>query len=236
VNKLPKIKLARLRGRNQITLPASVTEALSLEEGDYLAVVLSEDGAVRLRPAKMITAGTAESERAIGRAEADLAAGRSAKFDTAQDLTNELRAIHKEQMEDAEESSVNMLVHVGATSTSISVQRDGIPIFTRSIDLGIENASAQQLAAEVLKTVDFFRSTIEGPGVQTVFLSVGPPRMAGLADELKSVLSIPIQELSAAEDVVAAGGSLETIAGEAGFNQSINVERLSFPQKLTSSR
>lgn len=226
MNRLPKIKLARLRGRNQITLPASVTEALSLEEGDYLAVVLSEDGIVRLRPAKMVTAGTPESERAIRRAEADLAAGRSAKFDTVQEFTNELRAIHKAEMKDAEESSVNMLVHVGATSTSISIQRDGIPVFTRSIALGIENASAQQLSAEVLKTVDFFRDAIEGTGVQTVYLSVGPPRMAGLADEMKSRLTIPVQELSAAEDVVAAGGSLETMAEEAGFNQSINVERV----------
>lgn len=240
MNKAPKIRLLRLRGRNQITLPASVIDALSLEEGDYLAAVLDAEGVIRLRPAEMVTAGTREADRAMARAEADIAAGRSVEFDSVKDFTKEMLAGHDEQLADeqtaeARPSQTTMLVHVGAASTSASVQHHGVPIFTRSIEIGSANASTDQIAEEVRKTVEFFRSAVEGPGVGTLFLSAGPPPMRGLAQELESVVKLPVKELSAAAGTASSKG-YEAAYSRPSFNIEdlrFNVAGLTTPKKLS---
>lgn len=194
---LPKIRIIRLRGRNQITLPDSVVRALSLEEGDHLAAVIDDDGVVRLRPAKIEVAGTSGDERAIKTAEADLAAGRAVKFSSVKSFTDAMLAAHDEQMAEAEEPShTTMLVHVGDVSMSVSVHRDGVPILTRNIELGRVSATPQAIAQEVGRTLDFFSSSVEGPPIERVYLSAGPPRMPELQAEIGQVTSLPLTELT----------------------------------------
>lgn len=235
MTKLPKIKLVRLRGRNQITLPASVIESLSLEEGDYLAAVLGEEGIIRLRPAKMVTAGTPEAEQATNRAKADLRAGRSEKFESVEDFTNAMLARHREQMSELTPSRTTMLVHVGTASTSASVQQWGVPIFTRSIRVGSANGSTAEMIDEVRKTVAFFQSHVGEGKIDLIFLSVGPPRLGGLALALELALGIRVRELAPvtteASSVTLARGEKEDLA----VSESINIESKSFPQQYKTS-
>jgi AbrB family looped-hinge helix DNA binding protein len=202
MTKSNKINLVRLRRRNQITLPAAIVDSLGLEEGDYLATVLAEEGVVRLRPAKLVTGGTPEAERAIRRAEADVAAGRTEQYDSVREFTADMLANHQEQMKDIEAGQTTMLVHVGTDSTSASIQRDGIPIFTRTIGLGSRTGTGSQLTDEVRKTIEYFQSAGGAGRVGVVFLSVGPPHIHGIANELQGALGIQVRELSPAERAV----------------------------------
>lgn len=226
MTKLGKIKLVRLRGKNQITLPESVISALELEEGDYLAAVTGEDGTVRLRPARLDVAGTSGAEKAIQRAKGDIAAGRTEQFDSIQDLTSDMLAKHREQMKEGEAGRTWLLVHVGTTSTSVSVQRDWAPIFTRAIAIG-SASTVQELAEEVEKTVAFFRAAGGGSDVGRVFLSAGQVQMAGLAEELKRVLGTEVSELPSME-VAAPQACASPGFQEAGFYQTINAENFLF--------
>jgi bifunctional DNA-binding transcriptional regulator/antitoxin component of YhaV-PrlF toxin-antitoxin module len=197
---MPKVRLIRLRGRNQITLPDSVVRALSLEEGDHLAAVVDEDGIVRLRAARIEVAGTPGAARAIEQAEADLKAGRTLEFDSVRELSQAMMAAHDEQMaEQGEPEQTSMLVQVAPTTTSLSVLRDGVPVFTRNVAQGAGNAPAYLIAEEVRQTIEAFGSLVEGEGVRSIFLSAGPPPMPGLLQELQLVVKLPVRELTAVE-------------------------------------
>lgn len=83
-------KYVRLRGRNQITLPGEVTGRLKLHEGDFLEVVLPDDGAIQMTPARLVKMGTPEAEAAEDRAEEDIQQGRTVSFGTAEEATRYL--------------------------------------------------------------------------------------------------------------------------------------------------
>lgn len=106
-------KHVRLRSRNQITLPNEVTGQLHLREGDFLEVVVSDEGAVQMAPARLVKLGTPEAEAAEDRAEQDIQAGRTRGFGSAQELTRHLvdrirkrHASLKEQMEAFEKEQI----------------------------------------------------------------------------------------------------------------------------------
>ena len=221
MNKTSKIKLVRLRGRNQITLPTEVIDTLSLEEGDYLAAVSGEDGTIRLRPAKLNVAGTPEAERAISRAEADLEAGRSKKFDNLEEFKNEMRSSHREQMKEMEPQRSAMLVHVWPRFTTVTIQRHNIPVFSRTIVIGSRTSGTiQKLAMEIRKTMEFFQATAGGPHVSRVFLSVAPPGVTGMAEGLEKALGIKVEESPA---VTAAVRHVNQILEGSHFYPSIDV-------------
>jgi Tfp pilus assembly PilM family ATPase len=194
--KASKINLVRLRSRNQITLPAVLMESLSLEEGDYLAAVVDDDGTVRLRPATMVTAGTPEAEKAILRAEADLRAGRSEKFENVPAFVEEMASSHKEELAQLDEARTTMLVQVAPNSMSASVQRENEPIFARTVGAGSENSSREDLVREVRKTIELFRSTAGAITIGEVFLSAGNPPLEGFAELLRTELKMRVEELS----------------------------------------
>lgn len=234
MKKTGKIKLVRLRGKNQITLPESVINALELEEGDYLAAVTGEDGTVSLRPARLDVAGTPGAEKAIQRAKGDIAAGRTEQFDSIQDFTSDMLSKHREQMKEGEAERTWMLVHVGTTLTSVSIQRLGAPILTRAIAIG-SGGTVQQLAEEVKKTVEFFRAAGGGSEVGKVFLSAGQAQMAGLAEELKRALGTEVSELPSM-DVAAPQAYVVTGFEEAGLYGTINAENFLFNARNLMTR
>lgn len=226
MKKTGKIKLIRVRGKNQITLPESVINVLELEEGDYIAAVTGEDGTVSLRPARLDVAGTRGAEKAIQRAKGDIAAGRTEQFDSIQDFTSDMLSKHREQMKEGEAERTWVLVHVGTTLTSVSIQRFGAPIFTRAIAIG-SGGTVQQLAEEVKKTVEFFRAASGGSEVGKVFLSAGQVQMAGLAEELKRVLGTEVSELPSI-DAAAPQACVAPGFEEASFYGTINAENFLF--------
>ena len=67
---------ARLRERNQLTLPAAVVEQIGLHRGDIVEFASSAEGFVELRPAKIVRAGTPEARREEQDARQEIADGR----------------------------------------------------------------------------------------------------------------------------------------------------------------
>ncbi|CCM62577.1 MULTISPECIES: AbrB/MazE/SpoVT family DNA-binding domain-containing protein [Candidatus Neomicrothrix] len=85
-----------LRAKGQITLPEEIRSSARLEEGDLLDAELTEDG-ILLRPQKVIDATQAwfwSPEWQAGEREADLdrAAGRSERFESAEEFLDALSA------------------------------------------------------------------------------------------------------------------------------------------------
>jgi AbrB family looped-hinge helix DNA binding protein len=83
-------KLVRVRERNQITLPAEVSEALHLQPGDYVEFLPTPKG-IEVRRARIATAGTPEAEEGERRALEEVAAGRFQTFDTAAEMVQHLK-------------------------------------------------------------------------------------------------------------------------------------------------
>ncbi len=86
--------LTRVTRNGQITLPAQMRRAANIEEGDYIEVTVQGDSLL-LTPKKLIDKSQAyywtpawqEMER---RADEDEKAGRTAKFDSVEDLIADL--------------------------------------------------------------------------------------------------------------------------------------------------
>ncbi len=89
----------RLRAKGQLTLPEEIRTAARLEEGDLLEAEITEEG-ILLRPQKLIDATQAwfwTPEWAAGEreADADLAAGRGERFESAEAFLAALRQLAK---------------------------------------------------------------------------------------------------------------------------------------------
>lgn len=85
-----KRHVTTVRAKGQLTIPASVRDAVRLEDGDPVEVELVEGG-ILLRPLKMIDATqawfwTPEWQEGERRAEAELAAGRGEHFESGEEL------------------------------------------------------------------------------------------------------------------------------------------------------
>lgn len=85
-----------VRGKGQITIPADIRKAARLEEGDPVEVEMTPDG-ILLRPQKVIDATqawfwTPEWQAKEREADADLAAGRSERFESDEEFLAALDA------------------------------------------------------------------------------------------------------------------------------------------------
>jgi AbrB family looped-hinge helix DNA binding protein len=83
-----------MRGKGQITIPASIRQAARLEEGDPVEVELVEGG-ILLRPCKVIDATQAwfwqpEWQAREREAAADLTAGRTRAFESSEAFLSSL--------------------------------------------------------------------------------------------------------------------------------------------------
>jgi len=108
-------RMLRVRGRNQITIPAQIVERLGLVEDDFLYVTLNEEAlTVTLQPARLAVAGTQEAEREAQNAKEDFATGRVQRFESPRLYAENLRkrgeqaagAMLKQDSEDAAETAV----------------------------------------------------------------------------------------------------------------------------------
>ncbi len=87
---------AQLRARGQLTVPTAIRDALHAREGDYLEFTVTEHGEVTVRATRRIAADqawfwTPEWQAGEAAASADLAAGRTAIYDSAEDFIDALR-------------------------------------------------------------------------------------------------------------------------------------------------
>jgi AbrB family looped-hinge helix DNA binding protein len=94
-------RLVRVRGRNQITIPARIADHLGLHENDVLDFTLDEAGAtVTIKPARLVTAGSPEAARLEQRAGEDLRTGRVRNFPSAEAYARHLLRKHDEGSEE----------------------------------------------------------------------------------------------------------------------------------------
>jgi AbrB family looped-hinge helix DNA binding protein len=91
--------LVRLRKRNQLTLPAEVTEKLGITEGALLELVMTDEGHVELRHARVVRAGSSEAEREESNAGEDVIEGRFTALQGSKEAREYMR--QKRQQETA---------------------------------------------------------------------------------------------------------------------------------------
>jgi bifunctional DNA-binding transcriptional regulator/antitoxin component of YhaV-PrlF toxin-antitoxin module len=89
--------VVRLRGRNQITLPAEVVRRLKIEPESLLEVTLTPDGDhVELRHAEVVRAGTLHAQQELQRSKDDIKEGRFSTFASVEELGKDLKRSREE--------------------------------------------------------------------------------------------------------------------------------------------
>jgi bifunctional DNA-binding transcriptional regulator/antitoxin component of YhaV-PrlF toxin-antitoxin module len=86
---------ARLRERNQVTLPASVVEQMGLNLGDIVEFSTNGKGGVQLHPAKIVKVGSAEARQEENAAKQDIQEGRYTLIRSLGDFRKHLEKLRK---------------------------------------------------------------------------------------------------------------------------------------------
>ncbi len=87
---------------------------------------------------------------------------------------------------------------VDASASDLLVSRRGIPLFSRSLSVGVHDLVAEGGKAEeamlqqVLRALETFRNEMPGSGVERLMLSGPAGRLAGVAGKLQAGLSISV--------------------------------------------
>ena len=84
---------ARLRERNQLTLPPNVVEKMGLGAGDLVEFSVTPSGTIELRPAKIVTAGSEEALREEEAAKEEISQGRYSVIENAGDFRKHVERI-----------------------------------------------------------------------------------------------------------------------------------------------
>ena len=86
---------ARLRERNQLTLPPSVVEQMGLQLGDIVEFSPNGKGGVQLHPAKIVKVGSAEARSEEEEAKRDIQEGRSTVIGSVEDFRQHVEKLRK---------------------------------------------------------------------------------------------------------------------------------------------
>ena len=86
---------ARLRERNQVTLPASVVEQMGLNLGDIVEFSTNGNGGVQLHPAKIVKVGSAEARQEEDAAKQDIQEGRYTLIRSVGDFRKHVEKLRK---------------------------------------------------------------------------------------------------------------------------------------------
>jgi bifunctional DNA-binding transcriptional regulator/antitoxin component of YhaV-PrlF toxin-antitoxin module len=86
---------ARLRERNQVTLPASVVEQMGLNLGDMVEFSTNGKGGVQLHPAKIVKVGSAEARQEESAAKQDIQEGRYTQIRSVGDFRKHVEKLRK---------------------------------------------------------------------------------------------------------------------------------------------
>lgn len=86
---------ARLRERNQVTLPASVVEQMGLSLGDIVEFSTNGKGGVQLHPARIVKVGSAEARQEENAAKQDIQEGRYTPIRSLGDFRKHVEKLRK---------------------------------------------------------------------------------------------------------------------------------------------
>ncbi len=115
---------ARLRERNQLTLPASVVEQMGLNLGDIVEFSTNGKGGVQIHPAKIVKVGSAEARHEEQDAKNDIQEGRYTVIRSVGDFRKHVEKLRKgetpvvqepdtEHLTDSQRHDVEALVETG---------------------------------------------------------------------------------------------------------------------------
>jgi len=100
---------ARLRERNQLTLPASVIEEMGLRLGDIVEFSRNGKGGVQLHPARIVKAGSAEARHEEQDAKNDIQHGRYTVIRSVSDFRKHVEKLRKGESPNVEEPETDHL-------------------------------------------------------------------------------------------------------------------------------
>jgi len=100
---------ARLRERNQLTLPASVVEQMGLSLGDIVEFSSNGRGAVQMHPARIVKVGSAEARHEEQAAKEDILSGRYTVIRNAGDFRKHIEKLRKGEIPPATEAHTEHL-------------------------------------------------------------------------------------------------------------------------------
>lgn len=100
---------ARLRERNQVTLPASVVEQMGLNLGDIVEFSTNGKGGVQLHPAKIVKVGSAEARQEESAAKQDIQEGRYTLIRSVGDFRKHVEKLRKGEALSVAESEAEHL-------------------------------------------------------------------------------------------------------------------------------
>lgn len=115
---------ARLRERNQLTLPASVVEQMGLHLGDIVEFSSNGKGGVQIHPAKIVKVGSSEARQEESAAKQDIDEGRYTVIRNVGDFREHVEKLRKgeapavteaptEHLTDSQRHDVEALVETG---------------------------------------------------------------------------------------------------------------------------
>ncbi|HXJ86023.1 MAG TPA: AbrB/MazE/SpoVT family DNA-binding domain-containing protein [Candidatus Binatia bacterium] len=100
---------ARLRERNQLTLPASVVEQMGLRLGDIVEFSPNGKGGVQLHSAKIVKVGSAEARHEEQDAQNDIQEGRYTVIRNLGDFRKHVEKLRKGETPNVEETQTDHL-------------------------------------------------------------------------------------------------------------------------------
>ena len=100
---------ARLRERNQLTLPPSVVEQMGLQLGDMVEFSPNGKGGVQLHPAKIVKVGSAEARNEEQAAKDDIQEGRYTVIGSVDDFRQHVEKLRKGESLSLEEPETEHL-------------------------------------------------------------------------------------------------------------------------------
>ncbi len=86
---------ARLRERNQVTLPSALVEQLGLHVNDLVEFTMTDEGQVQLHPAKIVKAGTPDAWREEQAAKEDIRQKRYSLIESVEDFRQHVEKLRK---------------------------------------------------------------------------------------------------------------------------------------------
>jgi len=130
------VSYARLRERNQITLPAAVVERMGLRLGDVIEFSVSSRGVVQLHSAKIVKVGSPEAAQEVAAAKEEIEQGRYTVIRNLNEFRQEVEKARRGEVEEDDEKfteSQPAAAEVGGLSAVLNETLEGLPPRFRSV-------------------------------------------------------------------------------------------------------
>jgi len=126
---------ARLRERNQLTLPASVVEQMGLRLGDMVEFSPNGKGGVQLHPAKIVKVGSGEAQAEEQDAKNDIQEGRYTVLRSLGDFRKHVEKLRKGETPNVEDPETNHLTESQRHDVEAVVERTLMKLLSNLVEV-----------------------------------------------------------------------------------------------------